>query len=236
MSTSIRAPAQLTAWQPDPSRDNIPLSTDDWPYLYLRDRQVPAAYWQVLIVIGLACALVIARSFRQNVRPDWHFWLLGAAFLLVEFKSVTEFALLFGTTWLVNALAISGVLLMVLAANLIVLRVRHVNLTHAYALLFVSLIATFLFPLDLLAGLSPLPRALASMIVLSLPLFFAAMIFSESMRRVGEAPGPLASNLIGSVSGGVLEYGSLMWGIKSLYVIAAIVYAGAWLASRRKRG
>jgi SAM-dependent methyltransferase len=230
------APAQLAAWQPDPSRGNIPLTTDDWPYLYLRAQQVPAAYWQVLIVIGLACALVIARSFRQTARPDGHFGLLGAAFLLVEFKSVTEFALLFGTTWLVNALAISGVLLMVLAANLSVLRVRRVNLTRAYVLLFVSLIATFLFPLDLLTGLSPLPRALVSMIVLSLPLFFAALIFSESMRRVGDAPGPLASNLLGSAAGGALEYGSLIWGIKSLYVMAAIVYMGAWLALRRKRG
>lgn len=41
-------------------------------------------------------------------------------------------------------------------------------------------------------------------------IVFAAMIFGESMRRVGEAPGPLASNLIGSVSGGMLECGSLL--------------------------
>jgi hypothetical protein len=45
----------------------------------------------------------------------------------------------------------------------------------------------------------------------------------------------LASNLTGSVAGGVLEYGSLMWGIKSLYVIAAVVYLGAWLATRLRR-
>ena len=229
------ADLQLAAWQPDSTQLSVPLSTDDWPYLYLRQQQVPAAYWQVLIVIGLACVVVIRRAFRGALRIDWHFWLLGAAFLLVEFKSVTEFALLFGTTWLVNALAISGVLLMVLAANLIVLRGKRINITLAYGLLFISLIITFLFPLGTLAGLPPLPRALASMLVLSLPLFFAAMIFSEAMRRVGEAPGPLASNLIGSAAGGVLEYGSLIWGIKSLYLIAALTYVGAWLAWRLKK-
>jgi hypothetical protein len=43
-------------------------------------------------------------------------FLLGAAFLLLETKSVTGFALLFGTTWVVNALVFAVVLLAVLAA------------------------------------------------------------------------------------------------------------------------
>jgi spermidine synthase len=225
---------QLAAWQPDQAGSDIPLSTDDWPYLYLRLRQIPAAYWQVLILIGAVCLVLIGRSFRAALRPDWHFWLLGAAFLLVEFKSITEFALLFGTTWLVNALAISGVLLMVLAANLVVLRRRRVSLTWAYVLLFISLVFSFFFPLDTLTALPPLPRAIASMVLLSLPLFFSSMIFSEAMRRHGEATGPLSSNLFGSVAGGIMEYASLWWGIKSLYILATAVYLGAWLVWRRQ--
>ena len=38
-----------------------------------------------------------------------------SAFLLLETKNVTGFALLFGTTWLVNAFVFAGVLLAVLA-------------------------------------------------------------------------------------------------------------------------
>jgi len=228
------APAQLDLWRPTPTSGDVPLTTDDWPYLYLRARQVPAAYWQALLVIGMICLLLIARSFPEAMHPNWHFWLLGAAFLLIEFKSITEFALLFGTTWLVNALAISGVLLMALAANLIVLWKSHLNLGLVYAFLFASLALTYFFPLHLLTGLLPVVRALTSMILLSLPLFFAGLIFSESLRRAGETAGPLASNLSGSVAGGILEYGSLWWGVKSLYVIAAITYAGAWIASRSK--
>ena len=227
------AALQLTPWQP--AADAVPLATDDWPYLYLRTQRIPDAYWQALLLVGVACLLLIRRLFPQAMRPDWQFFLLGAAFLLVEFKSVTEFALLFGTTWLVNALAISGVLLMVLAANLVVLSRPRLNVTIAYALLFASLIVTALFPLDVFNTLPFVLRAILSMITLSLPLFFAGLIFGELIRRAGETAGPLASNLVGSVAGGVLEYGSLLWGIKSQYGIAALVYLGAWLASRGKR-
>jgi hypothetical protein len=123
---------------------------------------------------------------------------------------------------------------MALAANLIVLWKSHLNLGLVYAFLFTSLALTYFFPLHLLTGLPAVVRALTSMILLSLPLFFAGLIFSESLRRAGETAGPLASNLSGSVAGGILEYGSLWWGVKSLYVIAAITYAGAFIASRSK--
>jgi len=196
---------------------------------------VPAAYWQALLLIGVICLALIARSFPAALRPNWHFWLLGAGFLLVEFKSITELALLFGTTWLVNSLAISGVLLMALGANLVVLWRPRLNLRLVYVLLFASLALTYFLPLNLLIGLPPIIRAIASMILLSLPLFFAGLIFSESLRRFGATAAPMASNLSGSVAGGVLEYGSLVWGIKSLYVIAVAVYAGALLASRTQR-
>ena len=43
---------------------------------------------------------------------------MGAAFLLLETKNVVQFALLFGTTWFVNALVFAGILLTVLLALL----------------------------------------------------------------------------------------------------------------------
>lgn len=226
---------RLAAWQPDPTIVDLPITTDDWPYLYLRKAAIPPAYWQMLVVIGVVCLALIARSFPQAMRPNWHFWLLGAGFLLIEFKSVTELALLFGTTWLVNALAISGVLLMAVVANLLVLHLRRVNLRRVYALLLGSLILSYFFPLELLIGLPPSIRGITSMVLLSFPIFSAGVIFSESLRRAGETAGPLASNLSGSFAGGVLEYGSLLWGIKSLYLIAAVVYAGALIAQQMER-
>jgi hypothetical protein len=225
----------LTPWLPDRAADGIPLATDDWPYLYLRTRKIPGAYWQAFLMISIVCMALFSRSFPEALRPDLHFWLLGAAFLLVEFKSITELALLFGTTWIVNALAISGVLMMSLAANLVVLGVRRLNLWLVYGLLFGSLALSYFIPVELLIGLAPAARAVVSMVLLSLPLFFAGLIFGESLRRAKETAGPLASNLSGTFVGGLFEYGSIWWGIKSLYLIAAAVYVGALIAFRTRK-
>ena len=44
------------------------------------------------------------------MRPYADLFFMGAAFLLLETNYVVQFALLFGTTWLVNALVFAGVL------------------------------------------------------------------------------------------------------------------------------
>ena len=225
----------LSLWEPDPAYDHVPLATDDWPYLYMRARTIPQVYWQTLLVLGLISFILLARSFPQALRPDWHFLFLGAGFLLIEFTSVTRLALLFGTTWLVNALAISGVLIMILAANLLVLKSKKIHLNGVYALLFLSIILVYFFPLDWFNRLSPFLRAVGSMLLLSLPLFFSGIIFSESIKRAGQTSGPLAANLSGSVFGGVVEYTSLLWGVQSLYFTGAIIYFLAFFALWRGR-
>ena len=236
VSPDRAAEHNLALWRPSSDADDVPIPTDDWPFLYLRDRAIPAAYWQALLVIMLTVIALIVRSFPDALNPNWHFFLLGAAFLLVEFKTITEMALLFGSTWFVNVLAISGVLLMALLASLIVAKRKHVNIRAMYLLLFVSLAINYVAPADLLVGLSSGARAVSSMLMLSAPLFFAGLIFGESLRRAGETSRSLASNLTGAVAGGMLEYGALMWGIKSLYLLAMAVYAAAMAAflARRK--
>lgn len=225
----------LTKWQPDSEVRDLPLPTDDWPYLYLRARKIPGAYWQALLLIGLIALGILFRSFPEALHPDWHFWFLGAAFLLIEFTSITKLALLFGTTWLVNALSISGVLIMILAANLIVLRRQFIPLRLVYLFLFASLILVYIFPLGIINNLSLVPRAIGSILLLSSPLFFSGLIFGESLRRAGETSRPMASNLSGSVFGGVLEYSSLYWGVQSLYVTAAVIYIFSLLSFLRRR-
>ncbi len=226
---------KLASWKPNPVYENLPLATDDWPYLYMRARKIPAGYWQTMLLIALVCLVLFARSFPEALRPEWHFWLLGAAFLLIEFKSITELALLFGTTWFVNSLAISGVLLMALFANLFVLGHPKVNLRWAYVFLFTSMALSYIIPLQAFSGLPDSLKATLSTLLLSLPLLFAGVIFSESLRRVGSTSGPLASNFSGSAVGGLLEYGSILWGIKSLYLVAVLLYVGAFLASLKSK-
>jgi hypothetical protein len=51
---------------------------------------------------------------------DWHFFFLGAGFFLLEAQIISKMALLFGTTWMVNSIAISGLLLLIVGSNLLV--------------------------------------------------------------------------------------------------------------------
>jgi len=88
-------------------------SADDRPFLYLKDASIPQIY---LLLIGLILAVsliairVVGGPLRQ-MRGYADLFLMGMAFLLLETRSITTFALLFGTTWLVNALVFAGVLL-----------------------------------------------------------------------------------------------------------------------------
>jgi hypothetical protein len=225
----------ILPWQPDPQYDDLPIPTDDWPYLYMRDRIIPRVYWVAIFAIGVITLALITRNYPEALKPDWHFWFLGAAFLLIEFIGITRLALLFGTTWLVNALAISGVLVMILFANLIVHFRGHVNVRLMYVLLIASLVMVYFFPLNIFNHYSSIWRALWSVLFLSLPLLFSGMIFSESMRRAGNASGPLASNISGSVVGGILEYSVLWWGIHNLYIIGLVVYGLAFITFLRRR-
>jgi hypothetical protein len=48
-----------------------------------------------------------------------HFFLLGAGFLLLETRAITQLSLLFGSTWVVSAVVIGAFLCMALLSNLL---------------------------------------------------------------------------------------------------------------------
>jgi hypothetical protein len=69
-------------------------------------------------------------------------------------------------------------------------------------------------------------------LMVALPILFAALIFAVLFRsRTANPTAALAANLLGAIVGGVLEYSSMIVGIKTLYVIAAVFYVAAFLAS-----
>ena len=118
-----------------------PSATDDWPFPYLPSRSIPPFYLVTLLLILVGSA-ALARRFGgpfREMRPYLDLFFMGAAFLLLETKNVVQFALLFGTTWFVNALVFFGILLAVLLA---VEAARRLTLPPAkllYLLLTVSL-------------------------------------------------------------------------------------------------
>ncbi|MDQ3950054.1 MAG: hypothetical protein M3282_06890 [Gemmatimonadota bacterium] len=210
---------------------------DDWPYLYLQRPSIPAHY-----AIGLGAVLMIAivsllgagvgRDFSHGF--DGAMFLMGVGFLLVETKSVTEMSLLFGSTWTVNLLVFSSILVMVLAANVAVLRTRRLNTRWLFAGLFASLAAAYAVPASRLLWFGPGGQWILGSLMVGLPVLFAALIFATLLRRRGDAARALAYNLLGAVVGGLLEYSSMAGGIKVLYIVAAAAYVGAALLVRRE--
>lgn len=208
--------------------------TDDWPFMYLKGRFVPREYWVMgVAVVLLALGMVRRLSPGGLTSVDPHFFLLGAGFLLVEVRNLAELALLFGSTWVVNTFVIAGVLLMALLANQVA-AVARPSRRLAFVLLALSVAASFLSPVQYLAGAAPWVKILAGTGMLSLPFFFSGLVFSTSFK---EAPSPAAaygSNLLGAVVGGLLEHASLGLGIRSLSLFALVLYAGAYLTLGRR--
>jgi hypothetical protein len=218
-------------WRPRfPGMERAPSTTDDWPFLYLNPHARPVAYALVLGIILVASWVLIRGSFRSRIFGfDWHMVLLGVAFMLVEVKSIAELSLLFGSTWLVNSAVFAGILVMILGANGVVARQAVGKPAARYGWLGVSLLVPYVTGLGWLNAWPFAWRAAIGALATSLPIFFAGMVFANSFKRVREASGALAANMFGAMLGGVLEYSSMVFGIRSLTLLALAVYGLSWL-------
>jgi hypothetical protein len=205
-------------------------ATDDWPHLYLRERRVPREYLGVLAGILVLSAVAVFWNFRGQARLDGHMFFMGAGFLLLETKSITELSLLLGATWQVNSVVFVTILLMILVANVLVLRWgRPLWVPLCFALLGLSLAGQYFWPGGTWApGLGKLATP-AAVLYLGLPLGLAAVIFASTFRQTRSGSAALASNLLGAVLGGVTEYLSLAYGIRALSLLALAMYGAAFL-------
>jgi Spermine/spermidine synthase domain len=214
-------------------------ATDDWPFLYLKDHFIAPYYGLAIgIIIAFAVLLVARAAVRSgtSVRQfSPHFFVLGVAFLLLETKSIATFSLLFGTTWVVNSLVFFAVLASVLAAILVNQRVRFRNPVWLYAGLFGSLaLAIALPPAQLLLD-PPWLRYVVAAALAFAPIFFANLVFSYSFRDTKAADMAFASNLLGAVVGGAVEYVALVSGYSWLLFLVGGLYLLAWALASNVR-
>ena len=217
----------------------ITSATDDWPFLYLRTPYIARYYIAALGFVLLFALLAVggaARATGTTIRRfSPHFFALGAAFLLLETRSLVSFSLLFGSTWLVNALAFFAILASVLLAILVNARLKLRRPGVIYAVLFAALGIAFLIPPETLLIDPPLARYVLAAVLAFTPVFAANLIFTYSFRDTRTADMAFASNLIGAMVGGAMEYVALVTGYRNLLVVVAILYAIAWLFANRWR-
>jgi len=227
---------EISHREPVPAAIRIP--TDDWPFLYLRPDTIPWTYITVFLLVGLSSAWAVRRVFGESVfsrgRFDAQMFLLGAAFLLLETRAVTQLSLLFGSTWIVNTSVFGGVLAMVLAANAFAARVKDYRRELWYGLLAASLLALWWLPLDPLFELDLAPRAAVAGLAAAVPVFFAGIIFSSELRSRGDAAAALGSNLCGAVVGGLLENLSMVVGLRAIVLFALAFYLLSMLVALRR--
>ncbi|MDR3699103.1 MAG: hypothetical protein P4L56_05675 [Candidatus Sulfopaludibacter sp.] len=226
-----------------PSRVEVPSglrpARDAWPFLYLQSPMIPALVWRGILVMGLI-SLAMLRLFgwrtggRESARLHFTMLFLGAGFMLIETTAVVHMALIFGSTWIVNAVVFSAVLVMILVANLLVLNRQPVRLSGYYAGLFVTLALNFAVPLDTFLGWSLAARAVSAGALVLAPVFFAGVVFASLFRQAKRPEQALAFNTAGAILGGFAESSSLLIGFQYLIVIAAAIYLASWaLAGQR---
>jgi SAM-dependent methyltransferase len=200
------------------------IPTDDWPHLFLKRRTLPLDYLQIMAAMLLISCIPLVGTFRRSGNFSPHFFFLGAGFLLLETKSITELALTFGSTWITNSVVISSIMLVVLLANLVVLRLKPGNYIIPYILLFLCLALTYLLPHKSLIVSSGTLQVLVSSLFCGLPIVFSSIIFAMSFSRAANVTGAFSSNLLGCVIGGLCEYLSLPFGFRFLVLVAMAMY------------
>jgi hypothetical protein len=225
-----------TTWQPATQPVPDPVN-DDHPFLYLRTRAIPQLYLIAIATILLVSLLLIrgAAGPLGQMRTYLDLFFMGAAFLLLETKNVVQFALLFGTTWFVNALVFFGILVSVFIAVEISRRVQFRHPSRLYIGLFASLALAWAIPPDSLLSLDVPLRFGAAVALAFTPILLANLVFAERFRAVGSSTIAFGANLLGAMVGGALEYSSLVVGYRALLPLVAVLYALAFVFGWKHR-
>lgn len=213
-----------------------PPTTDDWPYLYLRGPSIPTYH----LLVGLLCLVFGLVFVRRQISLrgeglDLPMLLLGAGFMLLEVSGVSRAALLYGTTWTVNAFVVGAILVMVLLANLVASRTRIDPSGWPLVGLAVSLTALALVPTAWLASGSLPLRILLGSAFLALPVFFSGLVFVTCWAAGPRRDLALGSNILGALLGGIASMLSMVVGFRLLGLLTLAVYALAFVAMRRPR-
>lgn len=205
------------------------IATDDWPYFYLPEPMIPKLFYLLaglmLLVLLVGSRIAGSRGLILGWnRQHWHFFFLGGGFLLLEVQNISKATLALGSTWWVNSVIISGVLLMVLLANAVAKRFPSIPLTPVFVCLFATCAGLYFLDLSVLAGLAyPLKSVIVGLIT-TLPLFFSGIIFIRSFSIEAHKDQALGANLVGSLFGGLMQSLTFIIGVKALLLVVAGFY------------
>ncbi len=215
---------------------DVTVSTDDWPFLYMAERNYPFFYMAMLAML-FAISVVFVFQYTPGSRVGFSYscFFLGAGFMLIETKGITELALVFGSTWVVVSIVIAAILVMAFLSNLLVIKTGPISAPVIYSLLLVSVLLGLLTYQINPLGIPLWQKQLIMTAGLTLPVFFSGIAFSGELKRSQSVAAALSSNLLGAMVGGFLEYNSMYFGFHFLYYLAFLIYALAFISSLRQK-
>jgi spermidine synthase len=227
---------QIRVWQEtfgvsQPS--DILITTDDWPYVYLERPSIPLLYGVLTLLLVALGRYAVYRLDTPALMPTrwdtslWHFFFMGAAFLLLEVQNISKAAVVLGNTWQVNGVIISGILGMILLSNFVASKFPKLPMPLVGVGLIGSCLLLYFFDLSTLAFLSYPTKAFLIGVLTTIPMFFSGILFIRSFQATPNKDTALGANLFGSLVGGLLQSVTFITGIKALLLIVAGLYLAA---------
>jgi SAM-dependent methyltransferase len=215
--------------------------TDDWPFLYLASPTVPplfAVLAVIMVLIFLLCGrwTGILRHMTGWGFIEWHFFFLGAAFMLLEVSMITKSALAFGSTWIVNAVIISGIFAMILIANFLYAFYKRIPINLVFAALLLSCVGLYFFDLSEVSHLQLVARITVVALLTTVPMLFSGIVFMHSLDRTVNKSRALGANLFGALVGAMAQVLSFATGMKFLIMLVGILYLAAILITFLPKG
>jgi hypothetical protein len=206
------------------------VSTDDWPFFYMPRRVYPVSY-MIMIALIVILSAGLGANFLGEAPSFSHlsFFFLGAGFMLIETKGITEMGLTFGNTWQVIGIVIAGILTMAFIGNCLVAWLNIKRPYLWYGLLLAAVTAGWFVAKSGGFASTPLGR-LETIFVLTCPLLFSGIVFSSLLTTKGNVSSMMAMNLLGAICGGLLEYNSMYFGFRWLYLAAMGCYIMAFVS------
>ena len=214
--------------------NDVDISTDDWPFFYMSYRIYPISYMVLISVIFIVSFFFLKKFTRLEYKNfSLTSFFLGIGFMLMETKGITELAKIYGSTWVVVSIVITAILSMAYIANVLVIKKIKISINSIYFFLIFSLVLSYLFTFVNFYNYSTLMLKFLVPFLLTFPVLFSGLAFSREILNYGSTSNALSCNILGAIVGGLLEYNSMYFGFKFLYILAIIFYMFAYFSTRK---
>jgi hypothetical protein len=135
----------------------------------------------------------------------------------------------------VSAVVFSAALMMIFLSNLAVLKNRAPSMAASWAGLFVFVGVNYFLPASSLLALGVPMRIAITILLVGLPIFFAGVCFSRLFSEEEQLGFGLGLNLVGAMAGGLVEYLSMVTGMRAIWGLVLVVYLLAFLGTQKNK-